>query len=125
MFPCVFLSVSALLLPMAEPKVAPKTQIARDQAVKIALAHLNIDKVTKEPSTAFNLRVREDKLTRDGLRELDDPRHGVTKHKDAGGLPESFEVYHVTVQHGLSGDSTVFVAKNGGRVVLVMFLPEG
>ena len=61
MYPCVFLSAVALLLAPAQPGAAPKTRVDRDQAVKIALAHLNIDKVTKEPSAAFDLRVREGK----------------------------------------------------------------
>jgi hypothetical protein len=125
MSPCAFLVSASFLLALAQPEAATKTKVDRDHAVKIALAHLNIDKVTKEPSAAFNLRVREGKLTQDDIKELDGQRHGFTRHKDGGGLPDSFEVFHITLQHGLSGDSSVFVTKNGGRVVLVKFMPEG
>jgi len=102
------------------------TMVDRDHAVKIALAHLNIDKVTKEPSAAFNLRVSESKATRKGLEKLVASEPAIfTKHMDLAGLPESFEVFTVMVQHGLSGDSVVQVTKKGGRVVLVRFTPEG
>jgi len=108
------------------PKADPVTTVDRDHAVKIALAHLNIDKVTKEPSAAFNLRVSQSKTTRKEVEELAAslPAH-FTKHKDLAGLPESFEAFTVTVQHGLSGDTCVLVTKKGGRVILVQFLPEG
>lgn len=112
---------------IAAPALAePLTAVGRDHAVKIALAHLNIDKVTPEPSQAFNLRVASDRLTAKDVAALEEPRLGrKTRHKDLAGLPEAFDVFSVTVQHGLAGDSVVFVAKQGGRVVLVQFLPEG
>ncbi len=125
MFCYILLSTVALVGLVAEPAAAPKTQINRKQAVKIALVHLNVDKVTKELSEAFKLRVDELKLTANRVKELDDLRHGVTKRIDVDGLPMTFDVFQVSIQHGLSGDSTVYVAKNGGRVVLVKFVSEG
>src|SRR5262245_26828971 len=79
------------------PKADPVTTVDRDHAVKIALAHLNIDKVTKEPSAAFNLRVSESKTTKGEVEKLAaaEPAH-FTKHKDLAGLPDSFEEFTVT-----------------------------
>src|SRR5262245_22144115 len=81
------------------PRAEPVTTIDRDHAVKIALAHLNIDKVTKEPSAAFNVRVAQSKTTRKEVEKLAEsaPAH-FTKHKDFAGLPESFEEFTVWVQ---------------------------
>lgn len=108
------------------PNAEPRTGVIdQDHAVRIALAHLNIDKLTSEPGPAFNLRVAEDKLNRADLKELDGLRHGVTKHKDLAGLPDTTPVFSVTIQHGLAGDSIVHVAKESGRVILVKFVPEG
>ena len=108
------------------PKADPVTTVDRDQAVKIALAHLNIDKVTKEPSAAFNVRVSQSRTTLKEVEKLaaSAPAHD-TKHKDFAGLPDSFEEFTVCVQHGLAGDSRVLVTKKGGRVILVQFFPEG
>lgn len=123
MSPCAFLLSTALLLPMAQPKAAPKTQVDRDHAVKIALAHLNIDKNPKVQSPDFSVRVRLDKFERGGIEALEKSQwHGTTRHKDAGGLPDSFEVFEVAVQRGLLEDTFVYVTKEGGRVVLVRFV---
>ena len=125
----VLLTASAAFSGFGEeprPKADPVTTVDKDHAVKIALAHLNIDKVTKEPSAAFNLRVSDSKTTRKDVEALaaSVPAHFL-KHKDLAGLPDSFEVFTVTVQHGLSGDTSVVVTKKGGRVILVQFYPEG
>lgn len=125
MLPVAFVLSAALFVPIAEPEAAPKIRVDRDHAVKIALAHLKIDKVTKEPSEAFNLNVREDKLTPEGVKVLSDGRNGMVRHADIGGMPEKFEVFHVSLQHGLAGNTSVYVSKDGGRVVLVLFHPEG
>jgi hypothetical protein len=118
-----FLKPKPVPAPAKPPAAEPMTKVDRTHAERIALAHLNIEKPAKDP--AFTVRVTEDKLTRDGIKELDDPRHGITKHKDLAGLPDTIPVFTVHVSQGLTGDSTVFVAKEGGRVVLVKYVPEG
>ncbi|MHC4388357.1 MAG: hypothetical protein ACYSX1_07095 [Planctomycetota bacterium] len=98
--------------------------ICEDEAVEIALAHLKIDKVTEEPSQNFNLRVSLLPSSLESMIALLDSRYGRVTYADLSGLSETFEVYRIVIQHGLSGDSTVYITKVGGKVVLAQFLGE-
>ena len=103
----------------------PSSVVTRDQAVEVALAHLSISRVTKKISDAFNLRVSEYTISKDAVTSLMNPRHGTIKYKNLSNLADRFDVYRIIIQHGMRGDTTVYVTKEGGKVILVQFLSEG
>jgi len=109
----------------SQTAIETTSKITQELAVAIALDHLKIDKVTEEVSDNFNLRVSTLSLAKQDAKDLLGRRLGKTRHEDLSDLPDTFEVYRIEIQHGLNGDSIVYVMKDGGKIILVKFILEG
>ncbi len=100
-----------------QPADEPLTRVDREAAVKTAFARFGLDESVAEEHETTMLRVAVRTLTPALIEELADARHGTTRHEFTLGMSDTFDVFRVSLQRGMSGDRTAYVTLHGGVVV--------